>query len=64
MKEHPSQPYPARTKQNVQDADATVWIGKADGLGFRCTMNAAFRHGKPFLNNSLRGPGFFRPFRE
>jgi hypothetical protein len=51
LQEHPSPLYPPRTAQNVRDADGTIWVGEADGRGFRCTRNATERFGKPFLRD-------------
>lgn len=53
MQEHPSPKYPPRTRQNVKDADGTVWVGGSTGLdiGFQCTYNAVERYGKPFLRD-------------
>jgi len=51
LQEHPSPSYPPRTRQNVKDADGTVWVGEVDGFGFQCTFNAAGKYGKPFLRD-------------
>ncbi len=51
MQEHPSSEYPPRTRQNVKDADGTIWVGAADGRGFECTYAAVDKYFKPFLNN-------------
>jgi len=39
--------YPARTEQNVLDADATVWFGETTTAGSNATLGACQRHGKP-----------------
>jgi hypothetical protein len=39
-REHKSSTYPPRTYANVFDADATVWFGSLDTLGYRCTKTA------------------------
>ena len=55
VQEHPSPLYPPRTKQNVKDADGTVWVGDLDdGLdsrGFRCTLRATEYFSKLILVN-------------
>ncbi len=39
--------YPARTEANARDSDGTIWFGSQDSSGFRVTMNACRRYGKP-----------------
>jgi len=54
MQEHPSPAYPPRTRQNVKDADGTLWIGGGeigDDRGLTCTWNAAERYNRPFLKD-------------
>ncbi len=43
--------YPARTRANARDSDATIWFGDTvrDSAGFKCTMNAARSFAKPVL---------------
>lgn len=41
LKEHWSDKYPPRTKQNVIDSDATIWFGRGDSRGYGCTRRAA-----------------------
>lgn len=49
MKEHADRYYPARTKANVYDADATFIFGNLDSPGCRLTAKACkFMH-KPYL---------------
>lgn len=43
--------YPPRTRQNVSDADVTVWFGKTTSPGYFCTRNAAKLLNKPFYTN-------------
>lgn len=33
--------YPPRTVMNVRASDGTLWFGRLDSAGFRCTLNAA-----------------------
>lgn len=48
--EHPSANYQARTRQNVQDADATLIIATApDSDGTRLTMKFCDQYQKPYL---------------
>jgi hypothetical protein len=49
--EHASRDYPPRTKQNVADADGTVWFGYAGSPGGKLTVNTARRLGKPCIVN-------------
>lgn len=52
LQEHPSPLYPPRTRQNVRDADGTIWGGPSDdSRGFRCTFRAVEDYSKPFLND-------------
>jgi hypothetical protein len=52
LQAHPSEDYPPRTRQNVKDADGTVWVGATDdGRGFTCTLKAVEKFNKPFLND-------------
>jgi len=61
MNEHPSSKYPPRTRQNVLDADGTIWISgdDEDSRGKMATYRVVDDHNKPFLNNpdahTLRG---------
>lgn len=49
--EHPSSAYPPRTRQNVQDADATLILTLGTGItpGTRLTAQLAIEVGKPWL---------------
>jgi hypothetical protein len=40
LRESSSGSYADRTFQNVHEADATIWFGTTDSLGFKCTMRA------------------------
>ena len=51
LKEHHSSRYSDRTKQNVLDADATVWFGYKDSAGGRLTIATAREHSKPYIIN-------------
>jgi len=51
LKEHSSSYYPDRTDMNVRMSDATVWFGKFNTAGYRCTKKAACKHNKPFIEN-------------
>lgn len=55
VREYPRSGYPPRTKQNVEDADLTIWYGTTDSPGFRCTKHACFNGKKiyPFLVNAV-----------
>jgi hypothetical protein len=39
----------ARTEQNVQDSDATLWFGATTTAGAQATVGACHRFGKPCL---------------
>ena len=43
--------YPIRTSQNVKDSDATVWFGRTDSPGYKCTLRATVVHSKPIHEN-------------
>lgn len=43
--------YPARTRQNVRDAEATLWFGNVGSPGYWCTRRAADQYHKPFIIN-------------
>jgi hypothetical protein len=47
--ECPESGFPARTRRNVADSDATLWLGLPDGLGYPVAHDAALGLGKPFL---------------
>jgi len=54
LQEHPSPHFPARTKQNVRDADGTIWVDDGlgtDSRGKRCTLNEVEKRNKPLLVN-------------
>ena len=41
--------YPARTRANVRDSDATLWLGDYHSPGGRTTLDACRLQGKPFM---------------
>ena len=43
--------YPKRTRKNVSDADATLWIGNKHSPGGKMTLGEARRLNKPVLIN-------------
>lgn len=43
--------YPARTRLNVAESDATIWVGLVTTPGFYCTWKACHDLQKPFLVN-------------
>ncbi len=45
---HASAAYPPRTRQNVKDADGTLWMGRVNSAGYRKTLRAAKDLHKPF----------------
>lgn len=47
--EHKSSEYPPRTMANVLSADATIWIGDRDTLGFGCTIQACRQGPRPYF---------------
>jgi hypothetical protein len=47
--EMPTESYPARTEQNVQDSDGTLWFGATPTAGAQATVSAALKLGKPCL---------------
>lgn len=50
LREHPSPLYPPRTRQNVLDANGTIWVGPvADSRGYRRTELEALKAERPFL---------------
>jgi Circularly permutated YpsA SLOG family len=48
-KEMPTAWYPARTEQNVQDSDGTIWFGTTDTAGAKTTLNACERFKRPLM---------------
>ena len=48
LREHESALYAPRTRQNVRDADGTVWFGTLGSPGYFCTSLAAQKQRKPF----------------
>jgi Circularly permutated YpsA SLOG family len=48
-REMPTGSYPARTEQNVQESDATLWFGETTTAGAQATVGACHRLGKPCL---------------
>ena len=51
LTESPDWRYPARTKQNVQDSEGTVWVGTVNSPGYFCTANEAKRRSKLWVEN-------------
>lgn len=51
LKESNSSDYAVRTRENVRDADATLWFGKIGSPGYWCTRNACHTQNKPFYVN-------------
>lgn len=49
--EHESREYPPRTRQNVQDADGTLWVGYAESSGGALTIATAKDLGKCIIVN-------------
>ena len=49
--ESPSSDYKVRTRDNVRDSDATVWIGMTGSPGYWCTKTACEINGKQFYIN-------------
>lgn len=49
--ESSSNDYAPRTRQNVLDADATVWFGNVGSPGYWCTSKAADNYKRPFFIN-------------
>jgi hypothetical protein len=47
--EMPTADYPARTRRNAADADATVWFGSTDTPGARATLGACRGLSRPCL---------------
>jgi len=47
LKEHKSNRYPPRTKENVKDSDGTAWFGRLNSKGYHCTFNATDEFMKP-----------------
>src|SRR5262245_49041797 len=47
--ECPEPGYPARTRANVRDSDATLWFGDWHTTGGRATLDACKLQNKPFL---------------
>jgi hypothetical protein len=48
--------YRARTRANVSDCDATIWIGSTDSRGYRATLKAVMDLGKPMVQVTPTGP--------
>lgn len=46
-----SSDYAVRTRQNVQNAEVTVWFGTTTSPGYWCTKNACKQYSKPFKVN-------------
>ena len=51
LREHRASSYPPRTAANVRDTDLTVWFGRTDTAGFRCTRTACKNHFKTLCQN-------------
>jgi hypothetical protein len=47
--ELPTESYPARTEQNVQDSDGTLWFGATTTAGAQATIGTAHTLRKPCL---------------
>ena len=47
--EMPTDNQPARTEQNVQDSDATLWFGETTTAAAQATVGACHRFGKPCM---------------
>lgn len=60
--ESPYWQYQPRTKQNVKDADITVWFGNIGSPGYWCTRNSARACHKLFIENPT--PEYFRELAE
>lgn len=43
--------YAVRTRENVRDAEATIWFGKVGSPGYWCTRNACKVQDKPMFEN-------------
>ena len=43
----PTASYPARTRANARDSDATLWFGDDGSVGFRTTVGASTALGRP-----------------
>jgi DNA polymerase elongation subunit (family B) len=51
LREHRSEKFPPRTRENVKKTDATVWFGTTDSGGFTTTFEAIAKHSKPWIIN-------------
>jgi hypothetical protein len=49
LKECPRKGYSARTGANARDSDGTLWFGSTDSTGYRATVKACQKYGKPCL---------------
>ncbi len=47
--EWPSDSELARTEQNIQDSDATLWFGETTTPGAHATVTASLAFGKPYM---------------
>ena len=45
----PGTGYPNRSRKNVEDADATLWVGRYDSPGGKLTLRCCKTSGRPFL---------------
>lgn len=43
--------FPPRTRDNVRNADVTIWFGNVGSPGYWCTRNAATDYRKLFVTN-------------
>lgn len=43
--------YAVRTRQNVMDAEVTLWFGNVGSPGYWCTRKAAEKYNKTFITN-------------
>lgn len=49
--EHFSREYPPRTKQNVKDSDATLWVGYENSPGGKLTIKTCKELERPYIIN-------------
>lgn len=57
LQEHQSMNYPARTYQNVKDADATIRFAvNFDSTGEKCTYKGIVKYGKPYIDVHVLRP--------
>lgn len=51
LQEHASHLFPPRTRANVREADGSVWFGRTDSPGYRCTAEACRSLGRTMIEN-------------